>query len=77
MPDRFPVTVENELGEQDYTSAGQADADLTSALMALGDVLRCTDLTPGQRRDFTAAERWTSRAARAITRHMDYGGDDA
>jgi hypothetical protein len=75
MPDRLPVSRHFDTGMQDYTSAGQADADLTSALAALDDVLRRDSLTPAQRRDFTAARHWTARASRAVSRHMDYGGN--
>jgi hypothetical protein len=70
---RFPASIRDDLGGQDYTNAGQADADLASALMALDAVLRRSDLTAAQRRDFGAARRWTFRAAQAVTRHMDYG----
>jgi hypothetical protein len=69
---KLPVSYRGDFGLQDYTNAGQADADLASALMALDAVLRCGDLTPSQRRDFVAARRWVVRAAHAVTRHMDY-----
>ena len=68
----LPITQTDDCGGNDYTDAGQADADLASALIALSAVLRRSDLTAAQRRDFAAAERWTRRAARAITRHVDY-----
>lgn len=69
---KLPITRTYDTGENDYTAAGQADADLASAGQSLEDVLRRSDLTPAQRRDFTAALGWTRRAARAITRHVDY-----
>jgi hypothetical protein len=76
MSSRLRTSRHYDTGEQDYTAAGQADADLTSALTALDDVLKRNDLTPAQRRDFTAAKGWTERAAQAVYRHMDYRDDD-
>jgi hypothetical protein len=70
---RFKASVRDGFGNQDYSDAGQADADLASAGMALDAVLRSKDLTPGERRDFTAARQWVTKAARAVGRHMDYG----
>lgn len=64
-------SVTDDIGMQDYTAAGQADADLGSAMMALDQILQRADLTAAQRRDFSAALRWTQRAARAVGRHVD------
>ena len=66
----LPAIIIDDCGRNDYTDAGYADADLTSAQMALRSVLT-RDLTPSQRRDFTAALRWTTRAAMAVSRHID------
>lgn len=68
----LPAHATNECGEMDYTDIGQADADLTSARMALDALLGRGDLTPAQRRDFAAALKATQRAARAVGRHIDY-----
>jgi hypothetical protein len=69
----LPITMATDVGTIEYTNAGQADADLASAGMALEGLLRRSDLTAVQRRDFVAALRWTRRAAQAIGRHVNYG----
>lgn len=73
---RLPATFTDGIGRNDYTDAGQADADLASALMALDAVLKRNSLTPAQRRDIGAAQQWTRKALRAVSRHMDYGATD-
>lgn len=58
-------------GNLDYTAAGRADADLTSAGMALEQVLNRSDLTPTQRLDLNAALRATRKAWGQVARHVD------
>lgn len=61
---------------QHHTAIGQADADLTSATMALESLLSRSNLTPAQRRDFRAALKRVREAARSVGRHIAYGDED-
>lgn len=68
---KLPAQYEDDCGRLDYTAAGQAEADMTSAIMALDRVLRREDLTAAQRRDFTAARRAAVRSQQITLRHVD------
>lgn len=70
---KLPAHYEDGMGLMDHTAIGQADADLTSATMAIDQLLRRNDLTATARRDFEVALRGAQRAARAVGRHVDYG----
>lgn len=67
----LPAHYEDDLGRQDYTEAGQAEADLTSACMALRAVLRRPDLTRAQFRGLSAALSDATEAALHLRRHVD------
>ncbi len=69
---RLAANYEDGTGRMDYTYIGLADADLTSARVAIENLLRREDLTAGARRDFGVALRSVERAARAVGRHIDY-----
>lgn len=69
---KLPANYEDDAGRMDYTAIGQADADLTSAIMAIGRLLGREDLTASARKDFGVALRSAQRAARAVGRHVDY-----
>lgn len=63
--------VDDDTGSNDLTPAGQAEADLSSAAMALEDALKRDDLTFAEQQDFHAALRGVRRAWRSIARHVD------
>lgn len=67
----LPAHRKDDIGRIDYTAAGQAEADLTSARMALGLALHRPDLTRAQRRGIAAALSDTTEALIHLRRHVD------
>lgn len=71
---KLPAHYRDPSGQNDYTEAGLADADLASAGIALHAVLQRRDLTPVQRKDFGSALAAVRRAGEIVGCHVDVDG---